>query len=74
MDVYADAIRAMSVAEKLALVERIWDDLATSGTALPLPAWAIKESSRRRDEMIADPTLGVSHEDMWKRIHDRRDG
>ena len=74
MDVYADTIRMMSVAEKLALVERIWDDLAMSDTALPLPAWAIKESYRRRDEMMADPTLGVSHEDIWDRIQDQRDG
>lgn len=74
MDVYADTIRMMSVAEKLALVERIWDDLAMSDTALPLPAWAIKESCRRRDEMMADPTLGVSHEDIWNRIQDQRDG
>lgn len=74
MDLYTDTIPAMSVAERLALVERIWDDLAASGTALPLPAWAIQESCRRRDEMVSNPSLGVSHEEMWKRIQERRNG
>lgn len=74
VDIYTDIIRNLSPAEKLLLVERIWDDLATAGMPLPLPEWSIREAQRRRDEMVADPKLGVSHEELWKRIEDARNG
>ena len=74
MDIYADAIRDLAPAEKLRLVERIWDDLATEDTPIPLPDWAISEAAKRRDEMLADPELGLGHDDVWKRIDESRHG
>ena len=74
MDIYTDTIRDLGPAEKLRLVEQIWDDLATEASPLPLPEWAVAEATRRRDEMIADPNLGSTHEDVWKRIDDSRNG
>jgi putative addiction module component (TIGR02574 family) len=72
MDVYTDTIRDLSPADKLKLVERIWDDLAAEADLVPLPQWAVTEATRRRDEMLADPTLGSTHEETWKRINDSR--
>ena len=72
MDVYADAIRNLPVADRLRLVEQIWDDLAEE--SIPLPEWAMTEASRRRDEMIADPNLGLTHDEAWTRIRDSRNG
>jgi putative addiction module component (TIGR02574 family) len=74
MDIYADTIRDLGPAEKLRLVEQIWDDLAAGGMAIPLPDWAVKEATRRRDEMLADPNLGSTHDEVWKRIDDSRNG
>ncbi len=74
MDVYTDTIRDMAPADKLCLVERIWDDLAAEATPLPLPDWALTEAARRRDELVADPALGATHEEVWKRINDSRNG
>ena len=74
MDVYTDAIRDLPAAEKLQLVERIWDDLAAAGEPLPLPEWAKQEAARRRDEMLADPGLGYTHDEIWKRIDDSSHG
>ena len=74
MDVYSDAIRDLPAADKLRLVERIWDDLAATEEPLPLPEWAKKEAARRRDEMLADPGLGYTHDEIWKRIDDSRHG
>jgi putative addiction module component (TIGR02574 family) len=74
MDIYTDTIRALGPAEKLQLVERIWDDLAAEDTPIPLPDWAIAEATRRRDEMLADPDLGSTHDEVWKRINDSRNG
>ncbi len=74
MNVYTDTIRDLTAADKLWLVEQIWDDLAGSDTPIPLPTWALAEAARRRDEMIADPKLGLTHEEVWKRIDDSRNG
>jgi putative addiction module component (TIGR02574 family) len=74
MDIYTDAIRDLGTSEKLRLVEQIWDDLAAEEAPLPLPDWAVAEATRRRDEMLADPNLGSTHEEVWKRIGDSRNG
>lgn len=73
MDIYAESIQHLSIDEKLRLVERIWDDVASSTDGIPIPAWAIDEALRRRDEMIANPAIGVTHEEMWGRIRKARD-
>ena len=74
MDIYTDTIRDLGPAEKLRLVERIWDDLAAEDPPIPLPDWAVREATRRRDEMLADPNLGSTHDEVWKRINDSRNG
>ena len=74
MDVYTDAIQALPAADKLRLVERIWDELVASDEPIPLPDWAINEAARRRDELLVDPTLGLTHEEVWKRIDGARNG
>ncbi len=74
MDVYADSIRSLAPADKLRLVEQIWDDLAAEGSPIPLPDWALSEAKRRRDEMAADPDLGLTHEEVWELIDDSRHG
>lgn len=41
------AIGKLEVAEKLVLIEEIWDDIAKSNEELPLPEWQKRELSRR---------------------------
>ena len=74
MDIYTDTIRDLRPSEKLRLVEQIWDNLAAEEAPLPLPDWAVAEAARRRDEMLADPNLGSTDEEVWKRIRDSRNG
>jgi putative addiction module component (TIGR02574 family) len=71
MNINVDELRALSVSEKLDLVEMIWDDLGESATAVPLPAWAEQEAQRRREELLNNPTAGLSHEEVWHRINGR---
>jgi len=73
MDIYTDSIQNLSEPDKLLLVQRIWHDLASSD-AIPLPEWLVSETRRRRDEMIENPTLGLSHEEVLNRIRAWRDG
>ncbi len=74
MDIYTDTIRDLPAVDKLRLIERIWDDLAASDEPIPLPEWAISEAARRRDEMLENPKLGYTHDEVWKRIDDSRHG
>ncbi len=73
MDLYADSIQNLPAAERLRLVEQIWDGLSTEPTPIPLPEWAVSEAKRRRDEMIANPELSLSHDEVWNQINDKRD-
>lgn len=73
MDLYNEAIRDLPESEKLLLVQQIWDDLSGSDS-IPLPDWAIKEAMRRRDEMLVDPELGMTHAEVVDRFREWRDG
>ncbi len=72
MDIYTDAIRNLPASDKLVLVEQIWDDLAANTSPIPLPAWALTEAARRRDEMLDNPQLGFTDEEVWRRIDESR--
>lgn len=72
MSIDANALRALPAAEKMRLVELLWDDLGNSTAAIPLPEWTDLEAARRREEM-RDPACGISHEEAWQRI-ERRNG
>ena len=70
---YTAELRALTPAQKLELVEMIWDDLGECDASIPLPDWVAVEAARRRDEMTSDATLGLSHDEVWRRI-ERRNG
>ena len=72
MSIDADELRSLPLAEKMRLVEMLWDDLGESTEPIPLPDWVDREAARRREEM-RDPSFGLSHEEGWQRI-DRRNG
>lgn len=66
MSVDPQGILVLPTAEKLRLVELLWDDLANSGETLPLPSWIGDEAVRRREELRQNPDLGLSHREVWK--------
>lgn len=70
MSIDSDALHSLPIAEKLRIVEMLWDDLGESTAQIPLPDWVDQEASRRRDEM-RDSSVGVSHEETWRRITER---
>lgn len=72
MDLYAESIRHLSVVERLELIQTIWDDIVSSDERIPLPNSAIEEAKRRRDEMLVDPAIGITHGEVWEKIKDAR--
>jgi len=65
-------IRAEQMPELLGLVTFAAADRHEG--PFPLPDWAVREAARRRDEMIADPHLGMTPGEMWARIAACRNG
>jgi putative addiction module component (TIGR02574 family) len=58
------AILNLSRAERLQLVEDLWDSLAAEGTDLPLAAWKVDELRRRKRDLAADPSAGLSWDEV----------
>ncbi len=69
MSLNAVSIFDLSPAEKLQLVEDLWDDLATSPTAVPVHDWQKEELARRKVNLMNNPASGLS----WDEVKFRRD-
>ncbi len=70
MSVNTDELRSLPAAEKMRIVEMLWDDLGESTAPIPLPDWVDREAARRRDE-LRNPSAGLSHDETWRRIDGR---
>lgn len=61
----------LSPAEKLQLVEDLWDDLASSPESVPLHDWQIKELERRQQNLASHPASAVTWEEIKDRLRKR---
>ena len=66
--VLQEAISHMSVAEKILLVEAIWDQIAEKADSEPLPQSQILELDRRYQEFLQNPREGSSWSEVKQRI------
>ena len=55
-----DTIFDLSAAEKLQLVEDLWDDLASTPEAVPVADWQHEEIARRRAYLAAHPASALT--------------
>lgn len=58
----------LSSAEKLQLVEDLWDDLSATPEVVPLHDWQKAELTRRRENLKKHPELGMSWEEAKRKI------
>jgi len=63
----------LSPAEKLQLVEDLWDDLAGTPEAVPIHDWQKQELARRKANLLKNPALSLTWEDVQQRAR-ARDG
>ena len=61
----------LSAAEKLQLVEDLWDDFATTPEAVPVQDWQKEELARRKTNLMKNPASGLSWEEVKKRVRER---
>ncbi|MBC8179766.1 addiction module protein [candidate division KSB1 bacterium] len=59
-------VKLLGLAEKLLLVEDVWDSIALSNSELPLPDWQKRELDKRYREYKA----GKQDLHDWKSVHD----
>ena len=63
---------SLPVSEKLRLVTRLWDQIAHSNQPICVPDAVLDDAERRVDEMIGDPSAGLTEEEMWRRVNEIR--
>jgi putative addiction module component (TIGR02574 family) len=61
-------ILALPVAERVRLVEAVWDSISAVPEALPLTQWQREELDRRLAEFEANPEAGSTLEEVFARI------
>jgi putative addiction module component (TIGR02574 family) len=61
----------LSPAEKLQLVEDLWDDLAATPSEIPVHDWQKEELERRKANLRSNPASGLSWEDVRQRVRSR---
>lgn len=66
-----EAIRKLTPAQRIALIEQIWDTLAEEN-AVPVSKAVLDEMERRLAKFDADPSKGISHDEMMRRLRELR--
>jgi putative addiction module component (TIGR02574 family) len=61
----------LSAAEKLQLVEDLWDDLAATPSGIPIHDWQKEELARRKANLKRNPASGLSWEEVKRRVRSR---
>lgn len=60
-------------AERLQLVEDLWDSLADEGSPLPVAEWKAEELRRRKERLQADPASGRTWDQVKRRARAQRE-
>jgi len=73
MNFELEQLHHLPIAEKLRLVEQLWDDIGESEEPFPWSQWHKDEIRRRTEELEADPKIALSREEVWKRVDSKDD-
>ncbi len=60
-------------AERLQLVEDLWDSIALEDAQLPVPDWKREELNRRKERFALHPASGRTWEQVKQRARSRHD-
>ena len=62
-------LQNLPVAEKLRIVEALWDDIGASDEPIVLHPWQRDEAKRRSEELKADPSIAIDRAELWRRVN-----
>ena len=71
MDSKAPSVFDLSQAEKLQLVEDLWDDIATAPDAVPVHQWQKDELTRRKANLLKNPGSALSWDEVAAKLRRR---
>jgi putative addiction module component (TIGR02574 family) len=71
MTLHGVSVFDLSPAEKLQLVEDLWDDLAARPEDIPVHDWQKEELDRRKANLVANPAAGLSWEEVKRQVRSR---
>ena len=72
MNVRLEDLKHLPLAERVQLVEDLWDSIAAELEAIPISDSVKVEMDRRLEEYLKDPSTAVSYEAVKRRMKDRR--
>jgi putative addiction module component (TIGR02574 family) len=61
----------LTAAEKLQLIEDLWNDLTTTPDAIPVHDWQKEELARRKANLAQQPASGLSWDEIKRRVRSR---
>ena len=67
-----EAIRELTVAERLALVEEIWDSISDDPGSVPTSERQLAEARRRLAEHDADPSSVIPWDEAEKKLRGKK--
>ncbi len=67
-----DSLRQLPLAEKLHVVQVLWDDIAESSEEFPLPSWLRSEVEQRLSDHDKDPSEVLTLDQLWQHVDDKR--
>lgn len=70
MDTPLEQIQQLPIADRLTLVEQIWDGIGESDEPLIIRDWHKDEARSRAAELDADPSIAITRDELWKRVDD----
>ncbi|MCU0961032.1 MAG: addiction module protein [Pirellulaceae bacterium] len=62
-------LRKLPNAEKLRLVELLWDEIAATKEPIVLRPWQFDEATRRAKQLKADPSIAIDRDELWRRVN-----
>ncbi|MCY7385080.1 MAG: addiction module protein [Microcoleus sp. CAN_BIN18] len=71
MNAFEVHLSKLGLAEKLQLVQQLWDDIASNAEELPVLEWQKQELARRKTAYLKHPRTGSSWEQAKARIRNR---
>ena len=66
-----EVIRKLSISERLALVEEIWDSISADPSSVPVSDVQVAEARRRLRAHDADPTTAVPWQEAEARLRSK---
>lgn len=64
--------RQLPMADKLQLLEEMWNDIAMSGDSVPASEWHRAEAERRVAESKSNPSALLTEDEVWRRVDESR--